>query len=274
MSASLPEHAHRRPAGAPGPVMSGELKIKRVYLGRRDARDDGAAHPCPLCGNDLDREPTVCSGCQTRGERDLRDLPTLATTLLAMARDLSRTTGEPITGSRERPLPLAAGIWSYVGLAPPGTVHAPDWRDADCQVGDVPLADALWTTCRAVAEDLGLTVPKVRRNADADKAVSAFTRMLLAQHHLTCRLPWADEYLTEVHDLWRRSRDLANDWPLIHTRPFPCPYCWTMTLRRDDGASFIYCSTREGGCGKRWSDADDQRLVRILLAEAKEMGWV
>jgi hypothetical protein len=61
------------------------------------------AHPCPMCGNDLDGRPVVCSGCQARGERDLRDLPRLTRTLLGLARDPTRTSGEPVSGSRERP---------------------------------------------------------------------------------------------------------------------------------------------------------------------------
>jgi hypothetical protein len=229
--------------------------------------------PCPLCGNELN-QPVVCTGCEARGERDLRDLPRLATVLLGIARDPSRRAGEPVTGSRERPLPLQAGIWSFVGLAPPGTVTTTDPIDARCQVGSAPLADTLHTTCRAVADDLGIGVPKVRRNTDADQAVGAFVRMLLAQHTLTCRLPWADEYLTELHDLWSHARTLAQDWPLVHKLPAPCPYCWTLTLRRDNGARFVYCDQRHGGCDRRWTEDDYERLVLILVTDAKEAGWL
>jgi hypothetical protein len=232
------------------------------------------AHPCPLCGNDRNGQPVVCPGCEARGERDLRDLPRLAEALLGIARDPVRTsTAEPVTGTREKPLPLRAGIWSFVGPPAPGTIHAPTAEDARCQVGDVPLADALYVTARAIADDLGVSVPLVRRNADAPTAVGKFVRFLLAQHHRTCRLAWADEYLTEVNGLWSRARTLAQDWPLVHKLPAPCPYCWTLTLRRDNGAGFVYCDDRHGGCGRRWTEADYTRLVLILVTEAKEAGW-
>jgi predicted RNA-binding Zn-ribbon protein involved in translation (DUF1610 family) len=236
--------------------------------------NDVTAHPCPLCGNDRRDYPVVCGGCQARGERDLRDLPRLASTLLGIARTPSGATfAEPVSGSREKPLLLHTGIWSYVGLPSPGDVHAPDLEDALCQVGDVPLADALHTTCRAAADDLDVSVPKVRRNSPADEAAAKFVRFLLAQHDRICQLFWADEYLTEVHELWRRARTLAQDWPLVHKLPAPCPDCGTLTLRRDNGASFVYCDDRHDGCGRHWSEADYARLILILVTEAKELGW-
>lgn len=233
-----------------------------------------SAHPCLMCGNDRDSRPVVCGGCEARGERDLRDLPRLTDQLLAIARDPSRSAGEPVSGSRERPLPLQAGIWSFVGLAAPGTVRTATAEDARCQIGDVPLADALHTSARAAADDLrDVSPPKVRRNADASRAVCAFTRFLLAQHDRICALPWADEYLVELNALWSRARTLAQDWPLIHKLPAPCPYCWTLTLRRDNGAKFVYCDQRQGGCGRRWTEDDYDRLVLILVSEAKGAGW-
>jgi predicted RNA-binding Zn-ribbon protein involved in translation (DUF1610 family) len=232
------------------------------------------AHPCPMCGNDLDGQPAVCAGCQARGERDLRDLPRLTRTLLGLARDPTRTSGEPVSGSRERPLVLQVGIWSFVGLAPPGTVSTRDLEDALCQVGETPLADALHTSARAVADDLGVTVPRIRRHADADRAVDGFVRFLLVHHDQACRLPWADEYLGEVHQLWALARTYAQDWPLVHKLPAPCPYCGTTTLRRDNGASFVYCDFRHGGCDRRWTQDDYARLVHILVSEARESGWV
>lgn len=232
------------------------------------------AHPCPLCGNDRDRQPTVCRGCEARGERDLRDLPRLAATLLDMARrPATATFAEPVSGSREKPLPLHPGIWSFVGLAPPGDVHAPDPDDALCQIGDVPLADALHDICRNAADDLDVSVPRVRRNTAAGLAVGKFSRFLLAQHDRICALPWAGVYLTELADLWCRARTLAQDWPLVHKLPAWCPYCATLTLRRDNGASFVYCDDRYNGCGRRWTEHDYQRLVLILVTQAKETGW-
>lgn len=235
------------------------------------------AHPCPMCGNDLGGELVVCGGCSVRGERDLRDLPRLATDLLAIARDPSRSAGEPVSGSREKPLVLQVGIWSFVGLPAPGHPSPANkgWTPGDelCQVGEVPLADALHTEARAIADDLGVTVPKIRRQADAGDAVGAFVWFLLAQHHRAIGLPWADEYLTAVHQLWSLARTYAQDWPLVHKLPAPCPYCWTLTLRRDNGASFVYCDTHHGGCGRRWTEADYERLVLILVTEAKENGW-
>jgi hypothetical protein len=231
------------------------------------------AYPCPLCGNDRDGQPVVCGGCSARGERDLRDLPRLATRLLELAREPTRNASEPISGSRERPLVLAVNLWSYVGLAPPGTVSQADPDDAACQVGATPLADALHTSCRAIADDLGVTVPKVRRNRSADEAVDRFCRFLLAQHHRIVGLPWADEYLTEVHDLWSQARTLAEDWPLVHKLPAPCPNCDLTSLRRDNGADFVYCDSKVGGCGWRWTEQDYRRLVLILVTEAREHGW-
>jgi hypothetical protein len=226
-----------------------------------------------MCGNDRGVEPVVCAGCAARGLRDLDDLPRLATRIITSARSPGRTAGDRVSGTREAPMPLRADLWSFVGLGAPGDVSAPDLKDAECQVGDVPLPDALWSWCRAAADDLGVTVPAVRRQHPL-LAVRRFTSVLATQHERICRRTWADEYLTEVHDMWRRARTLAQDWSLVHNLPAPCPYCWTLTLRRDDGASFVYCDHRHGGCGRRWVEADYQRLVLILASEAKESGWV
>lgn len=231
------------------------------------------AHPCPLCGNDRGDRPVVCAGCTQRGWRDLRDLPGLARHVARIARDPHRTmTAEPVTGSRERPLPLRTAQWSYIGLGAPGDVRAGTPADAACQIGDVPLPDQLWTWCRAAADDLDFTVPHVRRNRPLD-AVTAFARTLAFQHDRITELPWADEYLAAVHNLWTRTRTLAGDWPLVHELPAPCPYHGTLTLRRDNGAGFVYCDDRDGGCGRRWSETDYGLLVRMWITEAEEAGW-
>lgn len=231
------------------------------------------AHPCVLCGNDRDDRPVVCVGCSQRGWRDLRDLPDLAATIAGLARDPGRSGGtEPVTGSRERPLPLRTAQWSYVGLGAPGDVRADTAGDAACQVGDVPLPDQLWTWCRAAADDLDFTVPHVRRNRPLH-AVTRFAGTLAFQHERITTLPWADEYLTAVHSLWTRARTLAEDWPLVHKLPAPCPYCTTLTLRRDNGAGFVYCDDRDGGCSRRWSEQDYRRFVHLLVTEAEGAGW-
>ena len=229
------------------------------------------AHPCALCGNDLADRTVVCSGCTNRGARDLADLPRLADILTDLARDPgAQSWAEPVSGSREKPLPLKTDIWSFVGLAPPGDVHT-DWPED--QLGGPPLPDALFSWCRLEAEEFTLTPPRARRNTP-DKAVRVFARYLSRQHQRACSQPWADAYLTEIHDLWRRARTLAQDWPLVHRLPAWCPYCQTLTLRRDNGASFVYCDDRDGGCGRRWAEDDYRRLVLILVTEAKETGWV
>lgn len=229
------------------------------------------AYPCPMCGNDLDGEAVVCAGCATRGRRDLDDLPRLARRLAAMARDSGRAAGEPVSGSRETPLPLKTDQWSFVGPGAPGDVYAPDAGDAACQVGAVPLADVLWTWCRAAADDLDFAVPSVRRNSPV-LAVRSFAGKLSAQHDRIMRLTWADDYLDgpdSIHALWSYSRTLAKDWPLVHHLPAPCPNldCGLLTLRRDDGASHVYCSRRDGGCGWRWTEDDYRRLVLVLTSE-------
>lgn len=236
------------------------------------------AHPCALCGNDLDDRTVVCAGCTNRGARDLADLPRLADTLTALARDPgAQSWAEPVSGSREKPLPLKTDIWSFVGLAPPEHPSPSNkgWRSGDelCQVGDIPLPDALFSWCRLEAEEFALTLPRARRNTP-ERAVRVFVRYLDRQHQRACSQPWAEEYLTEVHDLWRRARTLAQDWPLVHRLPAWCPYCATLTLRRDNGAAFVYCDDRDGGCGRRWAEDDYRRLVLILVTEAKETGWV
>ncbi len=228
------------------------------------------AHPCPLCGNDLDDRPEVCAGCTEWGRRNLADLPRLADVLTELAREQGgQSAAEPVSGSRERPLPLKTAIWSFIGLAPPGDVHTDHPED---QLGDVPLADALFSWCRLEAEEFTLTTPRVRRNAP-QTAVGEFVDYLGRQHQRACSQPWADEYLTEVHALWARARTLAQDWPLVHKLPAPCPYCGLTTLRRDNGADFVYCDHRQGGCSRRWVQQDYIRLVHMLVAEAEEAGW-
>ena len=230
------------------------------------------AYACPLCGNDRGDDPVVCAGCVEWGRRNLADLPRLARQVDHLARHPPKTDLEPVSGSRERPLPLQAARWSFVGIGAPGDLHGVSPADAACQVGDVPLPDQLWTECRAAADDLGFTVPAVRRNRPLD-AVDAFARTLGFQHDPICRLPWADEHLTAIHNLWVRARTLADDWPLVHKLPAPCPYCRTLTLRRDNGAKFVYCDDRDGGCDRRWPEEDYRRFVHVLITEAEASRW-
>ncbi len=49
--------------------------------------------------------------------------------------------------------------------------------------------------------------------------------------------------------------------------------CGLTALRRDNGADFVYCDHKHGGCGWRWTEQDYRRLVLILITEAKEQGW-
>lgn len=232
------------------------------------------AWPCPLCGNDRGDQPQVCAGCANRGRRDLRDLPGLAARLAAEARAEARTIADPVSGSRETPLPLRTDLWSFIGLGPPGDITAPEQGDADCQVGDLPLADVLWMWVDNAAADLAISAPRVRRQ-HPERAVRVFAGILAAQHDRICRLPWAAEYLDEVHRLWARARTLLVDWPLVHRLAAPCPSldCGLLTLRRDDGADHVYCATRDGGCGRCWTEAEYRRLIFILVSEARETGW-
>ena len=139
-----------------------------------------------------------------------------------------------------------------------GTCRCP----TSCGPGAAPAAD-----------DLDFSVPTVRRNQPL-AAVGRFAGTLGFQHDRIAVQPWADEYLTAVHGMWVRARTLAIDWPLVHELVPDCPYCRTRTLRRDNGASFVYCDDRDGGCGRRWPESDYRRFVHLLVTEAEEAGWI
>lgn len=223
---------------------------------------------CPLCLADHTAPPVVCAGCAERAHRDLTDLPRLANLLLSLARGDAQSGCEPVSGSREPPLALRTDQWSFAGPAAPGDVHPVTWEDADCQVGDNPLPAVLASWVLLVAEERRVTVPVVQRR-HYESAVGAYAEFLARHHDWHLQQPWADEYAREIHSLWKRARTLAADWPLVHRLPAPCPSvdCGLLTLRRDDGAAFIYCDRHDGGCGRRWSEADYQRLVLILVSE-------
>lgn len=174
--------------------------------------------------------PGLCGPCSGRLAGWLADLPAL---YVRLTLNTGRTTGtgEPVSGSRDLPVPVRLDVIDHLTL----------------------IGDQLGSWARMIAE---------QRDFAGPTEAPPF-RFLAIQQEWAARQPWADDWAVEVHDLWRTARALAGD----HARRVRIGSCITdladgpcgETLYAQAGASVIRCR----GCGADWT-----RGLWLLLGAA------
>ncbi|MFI6117454.1 hypothetical protein [Kitasatospora sp. NPDC051164] len=163
----------------------------------------------------------------SRLARELREIPHLAAwAKLDVAAPASRPGARVSGATRTPPAPLRIHIASYLGPAAPGDVHD-SHRDQD---GTVPLIGTLTAWARIHVEESTLGGPDSGRLGDLLAYLGR--RDILAW---TVQQLWADEYATEIHDIWRTLDRLAAIRPRRRALQLPCPRCGLLSLSQQDG---------------------------------------
>lgn len=129
----------------------------------------------------LRMNPGLCTGCTTHAHDWLTDLPELYVRLgLTIARGQTGTT-DPVTGSKDPPCPARLDVIDHM----------------------TTVGHTLRTWARTIADARGLNPPKSYPPFD----------FLTTHHNWTTTQPWADDYATQLHQLWARARQLTGDTP-------------------------------------------------------------
>jgi hypothetical protein len=162
---------------------------------------------------------------------------------------VSAAAGEPVSGSRDAPVPGRLDVLSFLGPSPyPGL-----------PAGLVGLR----TWVRAVCEGRRVTPP-------TPDAVAVFG--FLGRHgDWVAAQPWAGGYATEVHSVAAAARSLAGSGPgrAEHMHGVACPRCDARTLFRSPGHDGRRCEPRAGGCGATMSEADYSRWLGLSAHVAR-----
>jgi hypothetical protein len=181
------------------------------------------------------REGLLCRACAYRLRRHITQAPAVHAWLwLAMVREQSGT--EPISGSREAPLPIRVAL------------H--DLRD-DLTAVMASWADVVASESRLVGpegDSLTHTVPWLLRHLQG-----ALSRI------------WVGDLADEMADLHRRAY-LAAPWDRERRDlPAPCPECGLLTLALYGGADEVVC--RNAVCGETIPSRLYDHYVRVLADE-------
>lgn len=219
--------------------------------------DEERTGSCPCCQRRDPRRKLVCDACRSRLRSRLAELPDLYDRLVVEGHPVmvGRGLGGPVSGSRERRLPIAVDRHDLT--APARNVHlvgddqvgydsvageldfwVRDWREA--RGGQERLPDpevrtlALWLERRA--EDACDSHPAVDEMFDALGRLTATMRRLLGE--------------VEVPD---------------YKQGVPCRRCDAMALVRVNGSDWIECT----GCPELLSPEEYGRWTKLLAEQAK-----
>lgn len=210
-----------------------------------------------------DAEPGswTCGRCRSRLRNQCAALPNLANWLqLHIVR--TRRAGEPVTGSRETPVPASLDILAMLGL---GATHVETVRrrgiGMDTDRDDLPN---IYRTAASWARLIFESKPDAE--FPAANTLAGISAYLVAHIGWICQQEWVGDMAAEIGDLHAQARKLAPRFaPRKHLRQ-PCPSCECMALVLEHGD--VECEARAGGCGRIWRDGDLDWLGHVLAGGA------
>jgi ribosomal protein L37AE/L43A len=215
---------------------------------------------CPVCAKREARYPQVCDVCRARLASQLWELSDLYSIASAALIPGSRA-GQRVSGSRERGLPLSAGVMDL--LTP--VIRLGGWpvdstRDiVGDQTGRVPVAVVLdswvrdWIDVRAM------------REARPQPVVADMRQWLVNRLGWACdHHPAVDEFADEITCELFALRAVLNVSRRKIRLKEPCPSCgMVLSLVRDPGGGkIVECQN----CGEAWDDP--VWLASVLADEA------
>ena len=271
----------------------------------------------PRCGVDPDLHRWTCVRMTTAGlctpcaekvgawVAELTDLlPQLPDALIPG----SSGEGPRVSGSREAPMPVRAGVLSFWGPAAGRDrrydavtgLDPVDHKGDPLQVGEEPVGSVLATWARVVVEEKPLPrlpdAPWPPRPAGAPygplplrtlvqhwqwlqdtrhvRRALALRRLLAAEHAWMVRQPWADTYAADLFDTWRHLRTLLGLWDPRpqHLKGVACPACDAYSMYRTPAKDGRDCLVAYGGCGRGFTDEEYERWTRLSAHFARTAG--
>lgn len=195
--------------------------------------DDQPTGSCVCCHRRDPHEGYSCNPCRSRFCTWLAEIPDLYTQLLdePLAPSGSPGKGGPVSGSRDRPIPIRVDLFDLTHY---GASYPP--VDGD-QVGHVPVWMTLetwardWSTFRAMGEA-------------SDQSVTGLCRWMRERVDDMCdEHPGIDEAWNDVRRLHGAMRAQLGliDIP-DYKKGVPCRSCNALALLRPDGSDYVECS--------------------------------
>lgn len=245
--------------------------------------------PGPAAFHDGDApliDEPLCGGCCTRLGQALRDLPEQYAHLwLAMVPSTAQATGGKVSGSREQPLPMAAGPREFMDRILEVCASWAEVVTVELRLSDAVPAPTrtgrldgwlLTTSCRVLSRHLQ---PWIRLGPQAmARRIQTWELELLLDRPDGDDVPgrtmaggaWVTEDLTgvqgalEVLALRREARRMLGLVRGKDRLPEPCPNpdCERKTLVRWHGSDQVECES----CSEVWPERDYERLVKVLAA--------
>lgn len=205
---------------------------------------------CPCCARRDPRTPMVCDVDRSKLRSWLREIPDLYEQMVGERFEsvmAGRGLGGPVSGSREKPLPIRIDPHD---LSAPARVSRLLGED---QIGYESIASELDFWVQDLREWRG------RGEGRPDPDVRLLAEWLEKRIEEACDdHPAVDEMFQAVG---RIRSTLRSQLGLIETPDYkegvPCPYCDRLTLVRENGSDWIECQAQ--GCGKLLSPEEFQR---------------
>ncbi len=199
----------------------------------------------------------ICDGCADVAGRDVR---ALAVDFIDLAQIIGRTSGSAlgvrVSGTAERPLPIAEGVDALQRL----------------------IVHELTTWEPAVRERADLSA-EVTRGVRPGWAVATAVAVIGPRIHVLASVPptWVREGLAVVErngleaverlrGLHRRARGLLGLTRLVTRVPGDCSACGMWTLDRENGTEKVRCAS----CGAAWSADEYRRYVGLLVSDYRD----
>jgi len=183
----------------------------------------------------------LCVGCIDRGKRQLHGMPRLYVAL-SLAVAAGKTPGEPLSGSRDLPIPVRADVLDVMADI---TEFVETWEDAHRK----------WRGF-------------YRRDQYGRQAFRLGTANRYLETHYDSVIDMDHNVVVAINYWTRRAERTLQTTRLIHHLPAPCPTCDQVRLYRESGDDAVHC----GHCGARWCEDEYQRLVHILAYEIQSKG--
>lgn len=199
----------------------------------------------------------LCPSCTRHTEAAIAQLPTDYTELDMLLGRTNGTGGQPISGTRELPVPIRLSVEA---------VQASIAHEVSCWAESVAeVMRVTWDTYGAAHSRPGFRIQR------ATRLLAGATSVLLSLRDVV-HIGWDAAGQRDVLerdgitgallllDLHHQTRSVAGRTRLVHRLPAPCPRCWYSALERPDGDDIITCAN----CARCYTWDEYNRLCNAL----------